>query len=187
MTDSNELLIPEERIMNKIYIIRNLKVMLDMDLAELYGLETKYLKRAVRRNISRFPPDFMFELTDNELSEWRCNFGTSNREKMGLRIPPFAFTEHGVLMLASVLNSERAIQVNIRIVRIFLKMREMLIAHQDLEDKLSIMQRELSDHDEKIMRIFEYLQQMEQNRQQEELNARRKRIGYKREDEKTED
>ena len=110
MNDKNEMMIPEEVIMSKIYLIRGVKVMLDLDLAELYGVETKQLKRAVRRNLSRFPDDFMIELTYVELNNWRSQFGTSNREKMGMRIPPFAFTEHGILMLASVLNSERAIQ-----------------------------------------------------------------------------
>jgi len=89
-------MVPEEVIMGKIYLIRGLRVMLDMDLAELYGVETKQLKRAVRHNIGRFPSDFMFELTPEELTNWRSHFGTSNRGKMGLRIPPFAFTEHGV-------------------------------------------------------------------------------------------
>lgn len=109
MIDNARLLIPDELILSKIYQIRDMNVMLDMDLAELYGVETKQLKRAVRRNINRFPPDFMFELSQKELFNWRSQFGTSNREKMGLRIPPFAFTEYGIIMLASVLNSERAV------------------------------------------------------------------------------
>jgi hypothetical protein len=100
MNDKNEMMIPEEIILGKIYLIREQKVMLDMDLAELYGVETKQLKRAVRRNVSRFPLDFTFELTPEE-ANWRSQFGTSNREKMGLRIPPFAFTEYGVLMIAA--------------------------------------------------------------------------------------
>ncbi len=100
---------PESVIMGKIYLIRGVNVILDMDLASLYGVETKQLKRAVKRNIIRFPHEFMFELTTEELENWRCQFGTSNRERMGLRIKPFAFTEYGVLRLASVLNSERAI------------------------------------------------------------------------------
>ncbi len=105
MNDKIEMMIPDEVIMSKIYLIRGRKVMLDMDLSELYGVETKQLKRAVRRNLIRFPDDFMIELTDAELKNWRSQFGTSNREKMGMRISPFAFTEHGILMLASVLNS----------------------------------------------------------------------------------
>jgi len=105
----SQIMIPEDTVISKIYLIRGKKVMLDMDLSELYGVETKQLKRAVRRNIERFPLDFMFELTKEELQNWRSQFGTSNREKMGLRIPPFAFTDYGVLMLSSILNSEGTI------------------------------------------------------------------------------
>jgi len=108
-------MLPVESITNKIYFIRDHKVMLDRDLADLYGVETKLLKRTVRRNIDRFPSDFMFELTKKELENWRCQFGTSNNIKMGLRYSPMAFTEQGVAMLSSVLNSKRAIQVNIQI------------------------------------------------------------------------
>ena len=175
-------MIPEEVIMSKIYLIRGRKVMLDMDLADLYGVQTKHLKRAVRRNISRFPSDFMFDLTPEELANWRCQFGTSNREKMGLRYPPFAFSEHGVLMLASVLNSERAVQVNIQIVRIFTKMREMLLAHKHIIEKLSQIEQKLTDHDDKILLIFEYLKQLEQAKQHEPEQNQRKRIGFKRDD-----
>jgi phage regulator Rha-like protein len=113
---------------------------------------------------------------------WRSQFGTSNREKMGLRIPPFAFTEHGVLMLASVLNSERAIQVNIRIVRIFAKMRELLNDHKDMIEKLRKIELQLGDHDDKILLISEYLRQLEQARQQRDEQANRKRIGFRREE-----
>lgn len=181
--ENNSVIVPEEAIMSKIYLIRGLKVMLDMDLAELYGVETKQLKRAVRRNLSRFPGDFMFELTAEELANWRNQFGTSNREKMGIRYLPYAFTEHGVLMLASVLNRERAVQVNIRIVRIFTKMREMLLAHHDIIDNLSQIEHNLSVHDDKILLIFEYLKQLEQDRQQQVELKERKRIGYKRKSE----
>ena len=124
----SEILIPDEVIMNKIYLIRGKKVMLDRDLGQLYNVETKQLKRAVRRNIRRFPEDFMFELSKEELDKWRCQFGASNKEIMGLRVSPFAFTEYGVIMLASVLNSDRAILVNIQVVRIFNKMREWKVA-----------------------------------------------------------
>lgn len=125
----------------------------------------------------------MFELSPEELINWRSQFGTSNREKMGLRIPLFAFTEHGVLMLASVLNSEGAVQVNIQVVRIFTKMREMLLAHKDIIEKLSQMDQKLVDHDNKILLIFEYLKQLEQSRHQQEDQANRRRIGFKRGDE----
>jgi hypothetical protein len=99
------------KIENMIYIIRDQKVMIDSDLAELYGVETKALKRAVRRNLNRFPVDFMFEMTQEELENWRYQFGTSKREKMGIRIKPFVFTELGVAMLSSILNSDQAIAV----------------------------------------------------------------------------
>jgi len=154
MTESNSVMLPDEVVMNKIYLIRGIKMMLDMDLAELYGVETKVLKQAVRRNIERFPSDFMFELTSKELEDWRCQFGTSNKERMGLRIPPFAFTEHGVLMLASILNSDRAVKVNIQIVRIFIQLRETLLTNKDILQKLRDFEKNLSDHDDKIRLIF---------------------------------
>jgi hypothetical protein len=107
--------LPEELVWAKIYLIRGQKVMLDRDLASLYAVETRRLKEQVRRNINRFPKDFMFELTKEELNDWRSQFATSNSEIMGIRHPPFAFTEHGILMLSGVLNSKRAIEVNIPI------------------------------------------------------------------------
>ena len=132
--NESEIMIPDEMIMNKIYLIRGKKVMLDRDLAELYEIETKQLKRAVRRNISRFPEDFMFELTTGEFKNLRSQFGTSSWG--GSRYLSMAFTEYGVIMLASVLNSERAVQMNIRIVRIFTRMREMLASHKGVLQKL---------------------------------------------------
>ena len=130
-------IIPIEYISSKIYLIRFRKVMLDRDLSELYGVETKQLKRAVRRNISKFPKDFMFELTKEELENWRCQFGTSNSIKMGLRYPPMAFTEHGAIMVASVLKSQRAIDASINVVRAFVQLRELLSTHKDLAIKLA--------------------------------------------------
>jgi phage regulator Rha-like protein len=177
MKDNDSLMIPEEVILNKIYHIRGKKVMLDMDLAELYGVENKQLKRAVRRNITRFPEDFMFELQEEEFRDLRSHFGTSRWG--GTRYPPMVFTEQGVAMLSSVLNSERAIQVNIRIMRIFTGMRDMLLAHQDLVQKIKEMDKALSDHDEKILLIFEYLKQLEQEKQQQADQAGRGRIGFK--------
>ena len=176
---NSKSVIPRETIQNKILLVRGQKVMMDRDLAELYGVETRTLKQQVKRNISRFPPDFMFELTKEELEEWRNQFGSSNRELMGLRIPPFAFTEHGVLMLASVLNSERAVQVNIQIVRIFTRMREMLLTHKDILISLEKMQRTLSSPDDKIMLLFEYIKQFEKLKQEELDQKKRPRIGFK--------
>jgi phage regulator Rha-like protein len=152
--------------------------MIDGDLAELYGVETKMLKRAVKLNITRFPEDFMFELTADVLANWRYQFGTSNREKMGLCIPPYVFTEHGVLMLASVLNNDRAVQVNIQIVRIFTKMREMLLAHKEIITILYQMERKLSEYDEKIMLLFEYIKQFERSKQEELQKQNRTKIGF---------
>ena len=127
--------LPDEVVVSKIYLIRNMKVMLDRDLAELYGVETKRLKEAVRRNITRFPEDFMFEMSKEELKNWRTQNATSKSDKQGLRYPPFCFSEQGVTMLACVINSERAIQVNIQIVRIFTRMRNMLSTQMEILDK----------------------------------------------------
>ncbi|MES1215485.1 MAG: ORF6N domain-containing protein [Bacteroidota bacterium] len=154
------LMIPEELVMNKIYIIRGLKVMLDRDLAELYQVETKRLKEAVRRNLNRFPDDFMFEMTTTELQNWRSQIAASNSEKMGLRHPPFCFTEQGVSMLSSILNSETAINVNIQIIRVFTKMREMIMTHKDILLQLEKIENKLTQHDNDIALIFGYLKQL---------------------------
>lgn len=134
MTQSG--LIPAERIQQAIYLIRGEKVMLNRDLAVLYGVETKALKQAVRRNTNRFPRDFMFVLDANEFQNWRSQFVTSKTDRMGLRYPPMAFTEHGILMLSSVLNSKRAIQVNIEIMRTFVRLREILASNVELSQRL---------------------------------------------------
>jgi hypothetical protein len=153
MTD----MVPIERVANKIYAIRHTRVILDRDLAELYGVETKALKQAVRRNIKRFPDDFMFELSKEEFTNWRSQFVTSNHDKMGLRYSPMAFTEQGVAMLSSVLNSERAIQVNILIMRAFTKLREMLSTHEDLRRKVEAMERK---YDRQFKVVFDAIKQL---------------------------
>jgi hypothetical protein len=180
MNEHTKFLIPDELILTKIYMIREQKVMLDMDLAELYGVETKQLKRAVRRNIKRFPSDFMFELSQEELEILRSQFGTSSWG--GLRYPPMAFSEQGIAMLSSVLNSEQAILVNIRIIRIFVKMRELLITNKDIVAKLNEIELKVSDHDDKIILIFDYLNQLEHDKQQQEEQVNRKRIGFRQDD-----
>jgi len=149
--------LPVEKIVNKIYLIRNQKVMLDRDLASLYKVDTAQLKRAVKRNIERFPKDFMFELSKEELVEWRCQFGTSNADKMGLRYAPMAFTEQGVAMLSSVLNSRRAIQVNIQIMRSFTRLRQMLSTHEELKKKIEAMEKK---YDENFRMVFEAIKQL---------------------------
>ena len=151
--------------------------MLDKDLAELYNVDTKQLKRAVRRNSSRFPEDFMFELNAKEFNDLRSQSGTSSWG--GSRYLPMAFTEYGILMLASVLNSERANNSKFRYVRVFSKMREMLQTHKDILLKLDEIERKYSDHDQKIVLIFEYLKQLEESKEQESEQKTRKRIGFK--------
>ncbi|MCF6185730.1 MAG: ORF6N domain-containing protein [Bacteroidales bacterium] len=178
MDKNNELAIPDEIIKDKIYFIRGQKVMIDRDLAELYGVETKQLKRAVRRNINRFPEDFMFQMSKEELENWRYQFGTSNSDKMGLRYPPFCFTEQGVAMLSSVLNSDLAIMVNIRIIRIFTKIRNMLSSHKEILLKLEQIERKNIEYDEKFNLIFEYLKQLEEKNQETEKQKNRKQIGF---------
>jgi hypothetical protein len=175
----------EEAIISKIYLIRGKKVMVDRDLAELYEVETKQLKRQVRRNIDRFPDDFMFELNDEEFMEWRSQFGTSKLanentgDKMGLRYAPYVFTEQGVAMLSSVLSSKRAIKVNIQIMRIYTKMRELLLTNQEILLKLEQLEQKVAGHDEGIKIIFEYLKKLLIPVEQVE----RQRIGFRRPDE----
>lgn len=137
-------------IQSKIYEIRGQRVMLDFDLAELYGIETKYLKRSVKNNIRRFPPDFMFELTKEEFDSLRCNFSTSKRG--GTRYMPFAFSEHGVAQLSAVLNSDVAIEVNIQIIRTFVAMRQWIMAPP--VDKNAQLQREMKELKEYIEEVF---------------------------------
>jgi hypothetical protein len=174
--------VTEEVIISKIYMIREQKVMLDEDLAELYGVETRQLKRAVRRNGKRFPPDFMFVLDEKELEILRCQSGTSRWG--GTRYLPMAFTEQGVAMLSSVLSSEKAILVNIRIIRIFSRMRELLMQHKDIVEKLSQIEHKLIDHDDKILLVFEYLKQLEQVKHEEKIYKERTQIGFRRNGEK---
>jgi hypothetical protein len=179
MIDKNEMMIPEEVIMSKIYLIRGQKVMMDKDLAELYEVETKILKQAVRRNMDIFPEHFMFELTEDEFSRLRSQFVTSSWG--GLRYLPFVFTELGVLQLSNVLKSKRARRMSIRILEVFVKMRELLTTHRDILNKIENIVSKLAEHDDQILLIFEYLRQLEQSRQQQEDQANRKRIGFSRE------
>ncbi len=172
----NEIQLSEELISNKIYFIRNQKVMLDRDLALLYGIETKRLKEAVRRNIGRFPEDFMFELSKSEFENWRTQFATSNSEKMGLRYLPMVFTEHGVLMLSSVLNSDKAIQTNIQIMRIFTKVRQMLLDTTEIKVDILQIQKKLENHDKNIELVFSYLDELTEKK---ETIKPRTKIGYK--------
>jgi len=151
-------LISIEEITNRIYFIRGHKVMLDRDLAELYGVETKRLKEQVRRNIARFPEDFMFILTNQEVRNLRSQIATSSWG--GTRYIPMAFTEQGIAMLSSVLKSKRAIAVNIAIMRAFVKMRELLKANKEFSGKLKIIETHLAEHDEQIRLVFDAIRQL---------------------------
>ncbi len=163
------LAIAEEQVMSKIHTVRGQKVMLDRDLAELYGVNTKRPKEAVRRNKERFPEDFMFEMNADELENWRTQIATSNPgDRMGLRHAPFCFTEHGVLMLSSVLNSATAIAVNIQVIRVFTKMRELLANHKDLLLALEKLSGTVSHNSRDIKVIFNILKRMDH----EEKNRR---------------
>ena len=170
--NKNKPLVPDEVVMNKIYLIRDEKVMLDRDLAELYAVETKQLKRAVRRNEKRFPEDFMFELTREEFDHLRSQIDTSSWG--GTRYAPMAFTEQGVAMLSSVLNSDRAVQVNIQIIRIFTKLRKMILTHKDLLIKVTELEAKISNQGKSIKQIFAYLKELIQ-----EKDEPRERIGFK--------
>jgi len=150
-------IIPVETITSKIYAVRSIKVMLDSDLAELYEVETSQLKRAVRRKIDRFPSDFMFELTKEEFEGLRCQTGTSKKGRGGARYMPMAFTEQGVAMLSSVLNSKRAIQVNIQIMRIFTKIRQIILGNVELKHELDELKQQT---EEKFQVVFEALDQL---------------------------
>jgi len=157
----DKISIPDEIITSKIFLVRGQKVMIDRDLAELYQVETKYLKRQVKRNIERFPEDFMFEMTKEELKNWRSHFVTSNSsDKMGLRYAPYVFTEQGVAMLSSVLRSPRAIAVNIRIVRVFTKMRQALTDKLSLKLEIEEIKKKLSNQSKNIELVFSYLDEL---------------------------
>jgi hypothetical protein len=166
-------LVPEIVIANKIYLIRGKKVMLSFDLAELYEVETKRLNEQVKRNIGKFPDRFMFQITQDEYVFLRSQFATF-KMKVPAKYPPYAFTEHGILMLSSVLKSEKADKVNILIIDTFVKMNEMLLSHKDILLKLEEMEKKVAGQDEKVKMIFNYLKQF--IHQQE---TPRKQIGYK--------
>jgi len=169
-------IIPDEVVLNKIYFLRNQKVMLDRDLALLYGVETKRLKEQVKRNLSRFPEDFMFELTKEEFENWRSQFATSNSDKMGLRYAPMVFTEHGVLMLSSVLNSEKAIQTNIQIMRIFTKIRQMISDTTELSLDVEKIKKKIDNQGKNIELVFQYLDELLEKK---DTKKEREKIGYK--------
>ena len=178
-------ILPEEVVLNKIYVFRGHKVMLDSDLAELYGIETKVLKQAVRRNISRFPDDFMFELLENEFEFLRSQIVTSKADKRGgSRYLPMMFTEQGVAMLSSVLKSDIAIKINIQIMRVFTRMRQLLTDNTDLrleiaeiKNAVEKISRKQDGQDKNMELVFEYIDRL-QDKIEEPIPKERKKIGF---------
>jgi hypothetical protein len=168
-------LAPDELIMNKIYVIRGQKVMLDRDLAKLYEVETKVLKQAIKRNLERFPPDFMFELTKEETDELSRSQFVTLKQGQNIKYLPAAFTEQGVAMLSGVLKSQRAIQVNIQIMRLFTKLRGIMAEHADLRLEIEGIKKKLSSHSQNIELVFQYLDELVEKK---EDKTPRKQIGY---------
>jgi hypothetical protein len=174
----NHLAVPDEVIISRILFLRSKRVILDSDLAELYGVPTKRLNEQVKRNIRRFPEHFMFQLTIEEKEDVVATCDHLKKLKYSPFLP-YAFTEHGIVMLANVLNSDRAIQASIRIVEVFIKMHEMITTHKELFLKLNELEKKVASHDEKIMFVFEYLKELEKAKQQELKQKNRPRIGFK--------
>jgi ORF6N domain len=160
MKKKPSIIIPVERIQRAIYLIRGEKVMIDADLATLYGVTTGNLNKAVKRNLDRFPPDFMFQLTPEECQNLIFQIGRSNAGRGGRRKPISAFTEQGVAMLSTVLRSERAIQVNVAIIRAFVQLRRVLAGHSELAHRLNELEQRIESHDTAIQSLFEAIRQL---------------------------
>lgn len=179
----NEIGLPDEIVMNQIYLVRGQKVMLDRDLATLYGVETRVLKQAVRRNLDRFPEDFMFEITEKELDNMVSQAVIPDKKSFG-GAKPFAFTEQGVAMLSSVLNSKQAIQVNIQIIRVFTKLRQLLTDNTEIRLEIAEIKNMLAKHasmhvnqNKNLEVVFQYLDKLQEK--SDAVPAERKSIGYK--------
>ncbi len=170
---NENIMLPNEIIENKIFLIRDKKVMFDKDLAELYGVETKRLNEQVRRNIKRFPEDFMFQLSEIEFKNLKSQFATSSWG--GRRTLPYVFTEQGVAMLSGILNSNRAINVNIQIMRIFTKIREMLTDNLSIKLEIEEIKKKLQNQDKNIELVFTYLDELIEKK---DNSKERKQIGF---------
>lgn len=175
-----QILLLDENVTDKIYFVRNHKVMLDSDLAELYDVETRVLNQAVNRNMERFPKDFMFQLTEDEWSGLISQIATSKNGRGGRRKLPYVFTEHGVLMLSSVLNSAKAIQVNIQIVRIFTRLRQMLVNNTEIRLEIENIKKELQNQGKNMEVVFRYVDELMEKKDTQK--PPRKRIGFKSDD-----
>lgn len=169
--------VQEALIASKIITIRSEKVILDVHLAGFYDVETRALKQAVRRNIARFPNDFMYKLTDIEVNNVVSQNVIPSKKYFGGAVP-FAFTENGVAMLSSVLKSKKAIDINISILRTFTIMRNMMLSHKDVVKEINIIRNNIKDHSDQLLMIFEYIKQFEEAKQQEFKQENRKQIGF---------
>jgi phage regulator Rha-like protein len=169
------LVVPDEVVMNKIYIIRNHKVMFDRDLAELYGVKSIRLREQVKRNITKFPEHFMFQLTEIEVEIMVSQNAIPSKSHLGGTLP-FVFTEHGVLMLANVLKNERAVQVSIRIIELFVKLREILLTNTDLKYEIEKIKRKLDNQDKNMEIVFRYLDELLDKKENPKPRAK---IGYR--------
>ena len=171
-----QILVMEQKILSRIYVVRGEKIMLDRDLAELYGIETKVLKQAVKRNAARFPKDFMFDMTAKEFKKWRESTQLSAADKQGLRYAPSCFTEQGVTMLSCILNSKTAIEVNLRVIRVFVKMREYALTHKEILLQLAKLEKEVKGNSKDIENIFMVMKELVEKH----INPiPRNRIGFK--------
>ena len=171
----SSLVVPDEVVMNKIYVIRNQKVMLDKDLAELYGAKSIRLREQVKRNLSKFPSHFMFQLTNIEVEIMVSQNAIPSKSHLGGTLP-YVFTEHGVLMLANVLKSERAIEVSIRIIELFVKLREMVLTNAELRYDIEKIKKKLDNQDKNMEIVFRYLDELLDKK---ENPKPRTKIGYK--------
>ncbi len=176
--ENSQILITEKIILSKIYNVRGKQVMLSQDLAELYEVETKMLNQQVKRNIGKFPERYMFQLTQDEHDRLRSQNVTLKRGQH-IKYLPYAFTEHGILMLSSVLRSKRADQINILIIDTFVKIRELVFLNKDLAHQLEQVQNRLTKHDSQIRILLEYLKHIEKLKDKELEQKRRPRIGFK--------
>ena len=174
-----EIKIPDEIVLDKIYYIRDQKVMLDFDLAELYAVENRALKQAIKRNNKRFPEDFMFQLTKEEWQELITNCDKFPQNLKHSPVTPLAFTEQGVTMLSCILNSEHAIHINIQIIRVFTRIRQMLLDNSALSLEIEKIKSKLDKHDKNMQVVFHYLDEL---MSQKAVPAPRKRFGYKSDD-----
>jgi hypothetical protein len=181
MTDIISIANQEAMIVSKIITLRNEKVILDLHLAGFYGVETRVLKQAVRRNRDRFPADFMYELTPDEVDDVVSQFVIPSKKYFG-GARPFAFTENGIAMLSSILNSKSAIKINIAIMRTFTMIRKAMLLQIDIENEIIKIRQQLKKQDEKLLLIFDYLKQLEKDRQQKEVLDTRRKIGFRKED-----